>query len=172
MTSRKGCLTPFQRKLLNRAARSNLTRQQGRRIEIMLLTDQGLSQSQICKKVGCSPATARTWMMMAEAGQAHRWRSNPIGRPCSANEEYRRRLKRLVHQSPRKFGYSFRRWTGRWLGQHLEKEVGIRVSPRHVNRLLRQMGLSTSVYVGQRQPLAASSRITIGDIGGSRRQEG
>lgn len=53
------------------------------------------------------------------------------------------RLKELVSHDPREFGYPFRRWTARWLNQHLSRELEVMVSDRHINRLLKQMGLST-----------------------------
>ena len=49
----------------------------------------------------------------------------------------------MVSQSPRECGYAFSRWTANWLSRHLQKELGIAISDRHINRLLKQMGLST-----------------------------
>lgn len=109
----------------------------------MLLADEGKSQAEICKALGCSPGMARYWIVMAQAGQAHNWKEQPIGRPKSVNNEYLERLKELVSHSPRDHGYSFSRWTGQWLSKHLAKEFGIEVCDRHINRLLKQMGLST-----------------------------
>lgn len=66
-----------------------------------------------------------------------------MGRPKTVKEQYLNRLKELVSNSPREYGYAFQRWTAQWLGKHLEKELGIKVSNCHINRLLKQMGLST-----------------------------
>ncbi len=49
----------------------------------------------------------------------------------------------MVTNSPKEYGYVFRRWTANWLGKHLAKEFSITLSDRHINRLLKQMGLST-----------------------------
>ncbi|MCL2934380.1 MAG: helix-turn-helix domain-containing protein, partial [Trichodesmium sp. MAG_R03] len=57
------CLTSFQRKLLEKNLDDKLTRQYRQRIEIMLLADEGKTQTQICKAIGCSLATARHWML-------------------------------------------------------------------------------------------------------------
>lgn len=70
-------------------------------------------------------------------------RSNAVGRPRTVSDAYLERLKELVSHDPREFGYPFRRWTARWLNQHLSQETGVSVSDRHINRLLKQMGLST-----------------------------
>jgi transposase len=137
-------LSPFQQRLLNSALETpDLRAEYRRRIEIMLLADQGQSQSQICDQLGCAQETARHWITMARAGLAHQWQSTPVGRPKRISNDYRDRLRDLANRSPREFGYPFRRWTGQWLGQHLAQEFGIVVSDRYINYMLKQMGLST-----------------------------
>lgn len=136
-------LTPFQRKLLKKSLQTDLRPEYRRRIEIMLLADEGCSQAQICEALLCSQETARHWMVMVQTGQAHQWNDRPIGRPKTVNEQYLARLKELASSSPREYGYAFRRWTGQWLSKHLAKELGIEISACHINRLLKQMGLST-----------------------------
>ena len=69
--------------------------------------------------------------------------STPIGRPKTIDDAYVQRLEALVRQSPKVLGYAFDRWTAHWLRAHLLQESGIAVTERHINRLLRQMGLST-----------------------------
>jgi transposase len=66
-----------------------------------------------------------------------------LGRPKIVNHQYIERLKELVSSSPREYGYAFSDWTAQWLSKHLAKELGIQISDRHINRLLKQMGLST-----------------------------
>jgi transposase len=136
-------LTPFQRKLLQKSLQIEFRLEYRVRIEIMLLADEGKSQAEICKALGCSPGMARYWIVMAKAGEAHNWKEQPIGRPKSVNDEYLERLRELVSHSPRDYGYAFGRWTGQWLSKHLAKEFQIEVCDRHINRLLKQMGLST-----------------------------
>jgi len=136
-------LTPFQRKLLLKSLQTNLRPEYRRRIEIMLLADTGQSQAQICEALECAQETARQWITMAQTGNAHRWNDRPMGRPKTVNEQYLERLKELVSHSPREYGYPFQHWTAHWLGKHLAKELGIKVSDCHINRLLKSMGLST-----------------------------
>jgi transposase len=160
-------LTPFQRKLLLKSLQTDLRPEYCRRIEIMLLADTGQSQAQICKALGCSPEMARYWIVMAQTGQAHHWNDHPMGRPKTVNEQYLARLRELVSHNPREYGYPFQRWTAQWLGKHLAKELGIKVSDCHINRLLKEMGLSTR----QRRESAQlgtdgtkDSNITIRDL--------
>jgi transposase len=136
-------LTPFQRKVLLKNLQNNSQPEYRRRIEIMLLADMGKSQTHICEMIGCSQEMARYWIGIAEAGMAHKWNQRPLGRPKIVNDEYIERLKELVNCSPREYGYAFGDWTAQWLSKHLAKELGIQISDRHINRLLKQMGLST-----------------------------
>jgi transposase len=158
-------LTPFQRKVLLKNLQSNSQPEYRRRIEIMLLADMGKSQTHICEMIGCSQEMARYWIGIAEAGMAHKWNQRPLGRPKIVNNEYIERLKELVNYSPRKYGYAFSDWTAQWLSKHLAKELGIQISDRHINRLLKQMGLSTKrksspVITTENQDLA----IKISDL--------
>jgi transposase len=136
-------LTPFQRKLLEKSLQDNLTESYHQRIQIMLLADEGKTQAEICRALGCCAATVRHWTHIARTGMAHQWQDCPIGRRKSVNDQHLERLKELVSNSPRDYGYPFRQWTGTWLSRHLAKEFGIDVTPQHINRLLKQMGLST-----------------------------
>lgn len=137
-------LTPFQRKALQKILeQEGLPKKYRQRIQIMLLADEGKTQSQICQLVNCSRMTVRHWILVAKSGEAHNWNSSPLGRPKIVDEQYRERLKELMSHSPKDFGYSFRRWTAQWLSKHLAKELGVEVGVRHINRLLKEMGLST-----------------------------
>jgi len=166
------CLTPFQCKLLQKSLQKELTDKQRQRIQIMLLADKGQTQAQICQELGCCQATARHWIAQARNNQAHNWKSNPIGRPTSVNEKYKESLKLLVNKSPqevnvpnRDYQYSFRRWTASKLSQHLHAELGIKVTPQHLNRLLKQMGLSTKPKPSFESDSDCSSKsILIGDL--------
>lgn len=159
-------LTSFQRKTLLKNLQTNLQPEYRRRIEIILLADMGKSQASICEIMGCSQEMARYWMGIAEAGMAHKWNERKIGRPKIVNSEYMARLKELVSNSPREYGYAFSSWTARWLSKHLAKELGIEISDRHINRLLKQMGLSTKPKTSppQKNEPNQDSSIKISDL--------
>ncbi|MEA5505596.1 helix-turn-helix domain-containing protein [Halotia wernerae UHCC 0503] len=159
-------LTPFQRKALLKHLQTNLQPEYRRRIEIMLLADTGKSQTQICEILGCSQEMARYWIGLAEAGLAHKWHERPIGRPKIVNAQYIERLKELVSHSPRDYGYAFTYWTAQWLSKHLANELGITISDRHINRLLKQMGLSTKPKTSAQRKIDQNqdAGITICDL--------
>ena len=91
-----------------------------------------------------------------------------MGRPKTVNEQYLNRLKELVSNSPRDCGYSFDRWTGQWLSKQLAKELGIEISSCHVNRLLKQMGLSTrsesTIKEAEKRSDSEKSNLLIRDL--------
>jgi len=136
-------LSPFQRKLLQKNIGQDLRPEYVRRINIMLMADLGHSQTEICGTLNCSQETARYWIAIARSGQAHNWSQEKIGRPNKISPEHLQRLEELVAKSPRECGYAFSRWTAYWLSKQLEKEFEVVVSDRHINRLLKKMGLST-----------------------------
>jgi transposase len=136
-------LTPLQHKDLLKNLQANLQPEYRRRLEIMLLADMGKSQTEICQILGCSQEMARYWITIAKAGLVEQWQQRSIGRPKIVNEQYIQRLKELLSHSPRKYGYAFSSWTSQWLSKHLATEFGIEISDRHINRLLKEMGLAT-----------------------------
>ena len=136
-------LSPFQRKQLeNQLAKQDIPKLLRQRIEIMILADEGNTQSEICRKLGCSATTAGRWMLFARAQFAHQWDEAPPGRPKKVSDEYLQRLQALFHSDPHDSGYPFHRWTASWLNKHLTKELGIELSDRHLSRLLKRLGLS------------------------------
>jgi transposase len=133
-------LTEFQRQLLEKNLKTEQPHEYRQRIEIMLMADEGKTQSQICRTLNCSQLTARHWIFVAKSGQAHNWQSQPIGRPKTVTADYLDRLKELIAASPKDLGYPFSRWTGQWLEKHLSSEFNIVVSARHINRLIEKIG--------------------------------
>jgi transposase len=159
-------LTPLQRKLLLKEVKSDSRPEYRLRIEIMLLADAGESQAEICTLLSCSQSTARYWVSMAQAGKFYHWKDRPVGRPKTVSSVYVKRLEELVVSDPREYGYSFQRWTAMWLKRHLAKELGIEVTERHINRMLKELALSTQSereHVGA-TPEAPSQRIIIRDL--------
>jgi transposase len=159
-------LTMFQHKVLQKSLKGELSDSYRQRIEIMLMADEGKSQTEICRVLGCCPATVRHWMHIARVGMAHQWQECALGRPKAVNEEYLERLQELLSQSPRDCDYPFQRWTVSWLNKQLTKELGVKISDRHLKRLLKEMGLSTVAKVSKERDKNSnsSSKILIGDL--------
>jgi transposase len=138
-------LSDFQRNQLKKALKSEaLSQRRTLRIEIMMHFDAGKTQKEICQILHCSAATARRWIQVAKEGKAHRWHDFYIdGRPPKVSAAYRDRLIELTRcHSPKEFKFAFSKWTAKALQQQLVKEFNLEVSPRHINRMLKDSGLS------------------------------
>jgi transposase len=160
-------LTKFQRQLLEKQLKIETIPEYRQRIEIMLLANEGKTQTQICRMLSCSPLTARHWIFVAKSGQAHNWQTQPIGRPKTVTSDYLTRLKQLVITNPKDLGYPFSRWTGEWLSKHLCQEFDIGVSARHINRLIgdiRVDGKLADFVEGQTRQAIRSPNLTISDL--------
>ena len=94
-------LSTFQRQYLEKSLEKDLPKHHDRRIKIMLLADEGKTQTKICQELGCSPSTARYWITMAKSGQAHQWNNPTVGRPQVMDQQGLQRLRELVTQSPK-----------------------------------------------------------------------
>ncbi|WP_157259735.1 hypothetical protein [Chamaesiphon minutus] len=73
----------------------------------------------------------------------------------------------LVSTSPKELGYPFTRWTGQWLSKHLCQEFKICVSPRHINRLLEEIGAEgkfAGVVECPPDRVMRSHHVTIADL--------
>jgi transposase len=150
-------LTSFQRHLLHENMKKELPNSYKKRLEIILLTDDGKTQAEICRVLGCSTATASRWIQLTKTGLAHKYLDCPVGRPKIVTDEYIEFLQRLLQNSPRDYGYPFKTWTINWLGKHLAKEMGIEVSESHLKRVMRDLGLSTRSSSAQAQLSKAQS---------------
>jgi transposase len=146
-------LTPFQRQILQENIQQELPNSYRQRLEIILLTDNGKTQAEICRMIGCCTSTASRWIQLTKAGLAHNYLDCPVGRPKLVTDEYIELLRELLQHSPRDYGYPFRSWTVSWLGKHITKEMGIEVSESHLKRVMRDLGLST------RSPKTSSSQL-------------
>jgi transposase len=166
-------LTRFQRQLLEKNLQAETISEYRQRIQIMLLADEGKTQTQICRTLSCSPLTARHWIFMAKSGQAHNWKDQAIGRPKTVTADYLDRLKQLMSENPKNLGYPFSRWTGQWLSKHLSQEFNIEVTARHVNRLIEEMNDGvrvvdaprTETLRGQQPQVGKSRQLIIADLG-------
>jgi len=114
-----------RQQLLEILTEPNISDVDRKRIQIILFADEGKSQADIRKLLDCTAATASKWILIAESGKIDRWQKYRRGRPPKIDQTYLDRLRELISKSPRDFGYSFKRWSGVWLAQHLEKEFGV-----------------------------------------------
>jgi transposase len=159
------CLSDFQRKQLQKLLQTpNLPDTHNRCIQIMLLADRGKSQAEICQELGCSTSTASRWILLAKSGQAHLWREHLRGRPKKIDDEYLDRLHELLAKNPCDYGYDYDRWSGQRLSKQLKKELGIKVSGQHINRLLKKISETETKRDKKAIETQSNSRLIIQDL--------
>jgi transposase len=156
-------LTSFQRQLLRENIAKELPTAYRQRLEIILLADEGKTQAQICRSLGCSAATASRWIQLTKAGLAHQYLDYPVGRPKVVTDEYIEFLRELLDRSPKEYGYPFKIWTVSWLAKHIAKEKGLTVSQSHLKRVMRELGLSTRTKA-QQPDKQSKANISISDL--------
>jgi transposase len=157
-------LTPFQRQMLEENLQQELPSSYRQRLEIILLTDRGRSQAEICRTLGCCTATASRWIQLTKAGLAHKYLDCPVGRPKIVTDEYIELLRTLLQHSPRNYGYPFKNWTVNWLSKHIAKEMGIEVSESHLKRVMGELGLSTRTKAQPDRSRQSNANIFIADL--------
>jgi transposase len=154
-------LTPFQRQMLEENLQQELPNSYRQRLEIILLTDRGRPQAEICRILGCCAGTASRWIHFTKAGLAHKYLECPVGRPKVVTDEYIELLRELLQHSPRDYGYPFNNWTVHWLGKHIAKQIDVKVSESHLHRVMRELGLSTRTAGRLRQQATAGLATSI-----------
>jgi transposase len=157
-------LTQAQRVALEQRLQSDIHSFYHQRISIILMTDEGKSQAEICSYLRCCSTTASHWIHVAKMGMPSQWREHPVGRPKVVNEKYTKRLYELLSSNPQSYGYPFSKWTLAWLNKHLSIELGVAISDRHLKRILKDLGLSTRSQSAIVAPKPEDSRIQIGDL--------
>jgi transposase len=160
-------LTSFQRQMLEENLQQDLSKSFRQRLEIIMLTDLGKTQAEICRTVGCCTSTASRWIQFTKAGLAHKYLECPVGRPKVVTDEYVELLNELLQHSPKDYGYSFKTWTVNWLSKHIAKAIGIKVSESHLKRVMSDLGLSTRSKANSEKQMQTSAGIVIADLRGN-----
>ncbi|KAM3095834.1 IS630 family transposase [Phormidesmis sp. 146-12] len=109
------------------------------RILILLLQNDGKSQHQIARFLGCSPRTVAHWCKHGDPDKLeslHNKREQEHYR--KATPEYVQRLLETVDIEPTELGYEFGRWTAERLATYLAQETGITLSGSQVRRILKR----------------------------------
>jgi transposase len=132
-------LTQDERKELTRLIHSNGDARIVRRAQMIRLSAEGKTASQI----------AALWDVTGEGVRRilHRFNAEGLGgladrprpgRPRKRTDRYVALLKEAVQTSPRDLGYPFSAWTLERLREHLARQTHILLSPPHLSRLLSE----------------------------------
>ena len=143
-------LTEQERNELERVARARTTEQQlAVRARVVLLAAEGLSSSEVARRLRVDVSTARQWrarwracgeIPLAERSVAERLADAPkSGRPARITPEQICRIIRLACEIPADSDRPISQWSARELADEImRREIVDRISPRHAGRLLKR----------------------------------
>jgi len=130
---------PEQVQGLQQALKESELPQVRERILIILLQNNGRSQQEIAKFLGCSPRTVAYWCMHGDPDKLetlHNKREYEHYR--KATPEYIELLLKTLDKEPSELGYEFGRWTAERLATYLSELTGIELSSSQVRRILKR----------------------------------
>ena len=116
---------------------------EARRLQAWQLKQKGWSQRQIAEALGVSAGAVSQWMARARnVGPEALRRRPPPGAPRRLSPEQLARLPELLHRGPPAYGFRGELWTRSRVAALIRLECGVSSHPRHVGRLLKEIGWS------------------------------
>lgn len=112
-----------------------------RRKRGMRLLGDGVTQAEVSRRLGVTPATVCKWQARLQEG-AEAWKRRPLGRPAKFTAEHRLWLERILPQGAQAHGFLTDLWTLPRIAAVLEREAAVRIHPGHLWRVLGAMGWS------------------------------
>jgi transposase len=111
-----------------------------RREQAWVLKQQGWKQKDIAVAMGVSEGAVSQWMVRGRQGELA---ARPVpGKEPRLSQADKAVLVEIVQAGAGTAGFEGEVWTAGRVGQVIEERFGVRYSQRHVQRLLRQLGLS------------------------------
>ena len=109
------------------------------RILILLLLNDGKTQSKIADFLGCSLNKVSYWCLKGDPDNLGSLIDERMkGNHKKATDKYIEILLETIEKDPQKLGYNFGRWTAQRLATYLEGATGIKLSGGQVRRILKQ----------------------------------
>jgi transposase len=114
----------------------------------------GWTQTRIAQALGVTQGAVSQWLQRAQVGGVQALQAHPApGPPRRLSPNQLEQLPCLLAQGAEAFGFLGAVWTRRRVAQLIKEQFSVRYHPRHVGRLLQQMGWSP-----QRRVVQASQR--------------
>jgi transposase len=101
----------------------------------------GYDALEVARKLAVCKASIHNWQQRWREGGIEALADKPrSGRPSKTNASYREVVEKTLASAPAEFGYPFQIWTLERLGEHLERETGIHLSPGRLEVWLARWG--------------------------------
>lgn len=110
------------------------------RLCCVLLIAEGRNCYEVARWFGEDPRTIERWVhALDERGVEGLREHHAGGRPTKLSPDQAQRLALDLKKPPRLCGYPEMRWSGKRLAQHLDGCYGVKLSPRHCQRIVRRL---------------------------------
>jgi len=114
-----------------------------RRMKAARLIRQGLSQSEVARRVNVHRQSVSRWAKeLEESGTTGLMKAGRAGRKPLLSDTDLRKVESKLKQGAQARGYTTELWTTSRVADLIEQECGIRYHPAHVWRLLQGLGWS------------------------------
>ncbi len=121
-----------------------------RRMEAARLLRQGVSQSEVARRLGVHRQSVIRWArQLAQLGVAGLKKAGRAGRKPRLGAAQLRAIERGLKRGPEALGYSTGLWTAARVRQLIEYETGVRYHEAHVWRILRKLNWSCQRPTGK-----------------------
>src|SRR5260370_19866871 len=114
-----------------------------RRLKAAALLSQGLTQSEVARRVGVHRQSVSRWAEQLESGgRGALKKAGRGGRKPMLSETDLRRVEQGLKCGPEALGYEAGLWTAKRVAKLIEHECGVRYTTGHVWRVLGELGWS------------------------------
>ena len=135
----KNHLNSKQIEKLQKALREEQKASIREKILILLLLNDGKTQSNIAEFLGCSINKVSYWCLKGDPDNLESLIDESLkGNHKKVTDKYLEILLETIEKAPQELGYDFGRWTAQRLATYLEESTGIKLSVGQVRRILKQ----------------------------------
>src|SRR5260370_13060093 len=115
-----------------------------RRLKAAALLSQGLTQSEVARRVGVHRESVSRWEEQLESGgRGALKKAGRAGRKPMLSETDLRRVEQGLKRGPEALGYEAGLWTAKRVAKLIEHECGVRYTAGHLWRILGALGWSS-----------------------------
>jgi transposase len=114
-----------------------------RRRRAMALLEEGYSQAEVARRVGCHPSSVMRWRRAKDRAGPDALKAKPAsGRPPKLSSQQKQRLLQYLLEGAMQHGYRTDLWTTKRMAHLIESKFGVTYHRDHVGRLLHSLGWS------------------------------
>jgi transposase len=130
--------------------RRDFTALERRRMEAAQLLKQGVSQSEVARRLGVHRQSVIRWARQFEqSGRMGLKKAGRAGRRPRLSGAQLKQIEQSLKRGPEAAGFAAGLWTGSRVRELIEEQCGVRYHEAHVWRILRQLGWSCQRPTGK-----------------------